>query len=192
MGQADKRRGDVLRMLDATGIDAICTLIEEDHSLAAISKKLGCGDRTLREWLEADSTRSARAKESRIASAMACDEKAEQVLLELPANATAGQVARARELASHYRWRAKARNPRMYGDKLEVEQTLSLEVQSLAQALEALGTDMPVMIDVTPCQVDEDAHAHAQDMDEALRASLGDGNAPTGADEAGEMADLLG
>lgn len=32
-------------------------------------------------------------------------------------------VARARELASHYRWRAKTVNPAEYGEKLQVDNT---------------------------------------------------------------------
>jgi hypothetical protein len=48
------------------------------------------------------------------------DEKAETVLVDA---ADPFELAKARELAQHYRWRAKAVAPREYGDKVMQEHT---------------------------------------------------------------------
>jgi hypothetical protein len=48
------------------------------------------------------------------------DFKAERVLLDLPDDASPAAMLRARELASHYRWRAKCFNPGDYGDHVQV------------------------------------------------------------------------
>lgn len=69
-------------------------------------------------WLASDSERSARAREARISAAQVWDEKAETVLEDKEVD-----IQRARELASHYRWRASKINPREYGDKLQVDNT---------------------------------------------------------------------
>lgn len=45
-------------------------------------------------------------------------EKAENVLLD--AKSKLVEIQRARELAQHYRWMASKRNPKKYGDKLDV------------------------------------------------------------------------
>lgn len=104
-------------ILDNIGIDAICDRIEDDKSYKAIAEELGINKATLIIWIHADDNRSARAKASRELAGRFNDDAALQVLKNLPADATSAQIAQARELAQHYRWRAKARNPREYGDK---------------------------------------------------------------------------
>ena len=141
-------KGDVARLLDGVGIDAICEMLEDDMSVVEIAANLGCSEGSIRHWLLADPTRSARARDSRIASADACDAKALAILAALPDDAPQGAIVRAREMASHLRWRAKARNPKAYGDKVELESTLNVTVQSIAQRLDAINTRR--MIDVTP------------------------------------------
>jgi hypothetical protein len=75
---------------------------------------------TLIEWSEQDAQRSARMREARQRSARVWDERAEHVIT------TAGdpfELNKAKELAHHYRWRAKAIAPREYGDKVTQEHT---------------------------------------------------------------------
>lgn len=101
--------------LDAFGIDAVCERIGEGESLTAIAEQVGVSIGSLLTWLKADAERSARAREARKATAQTWDEKAEA---ELRAATDAFELARARELASHFRWRAKAIAPLEYGDKV--------------------------------------------------------------------------
>lgn len=100
------------------GIDAICDKLCEGETLTAIAKEIGVAVSGLVNWIEKDQERSARAREARTMSARLWDEKAEAVLTE---SKDQFELAKARELASHYRWRAKAIAPRDYGDKVQQE-----------------------------------------------------------------------
>jgi hypothetical protein len=73
-----------------------------------------------------------------MAAAAAYDEQAEQGLL---AATNLFELAKARELAQHLRWRASKINPKAYGDRLEVEPAEKPE--TLAQAIKRLN-DMKV------------------------------------------------
>jgi hypothetical protein len=73
-----------------------------------------------------------------MAAAAAYDEQAEQ---ELRSATDLFQLAKARELAQHLRWRASKINPKAYGDRLEVE--AADKPETLAQALKRLN-DMKV------------------------------------------------
>lgn len=106
--------------LDAHGLDAVCDEITGGKSLTQISKDLGIHVSSLLEWVEADAQRLARTREARTRSARIWDERAEQVI------AMAGdqfELSKAKELAHHYRWRAKAIAPKEYGDKVTNEHT---------------------------------------------------------------------
>ena len=88
--------------------------------MTKISEEIGVSIGTLISWLDDDVERSARVKEARARSAKFWDEKAEAVIAEAPCKF---ELERARELAHHYRWRAKAIAPREYGDKVTQEHT---------------------------------------------------------------------
>lgn len=112
--------------LDALGIDAICEMIEADMSYQQIAQQVGVGKTRVIEWIHADADRAARARISLIRSANECDAKAEEALLAISDGAQQGEITRQRELASHYRWRAKARDPRTYGDRVAVDADVSV------------------------------------------------------------------
>jgi predicted transcriptional regulator len=63
---------------------------------------------------------SARVREALRQSAHLIAEKAEEVLESIKADATQAEVSRARELAQYYKWLAKVRMPKTYGDKVDV------------------------------------------------------------------------
>lgn len=105
---------------DALGIDAVCDLILDGKSQREIGAIAGASGGSFSAWLAADPGRSARANEARRATSWHWDEKAEQELREAPL--TTEGIARARELASHFRWRASKIDPR-YGDRVQ-SQTL--------------------------------------------------------------------
>lgn len=129
-------RGEAAAKMAAYGFDRIVGEIEQDDSYTQIAKRIGCSTQALIAWVEADSERSARAKIARQKSADACDEKALLALQEIDDDAQNGQITRQREIASHYRWRAKVRNPRVYGDKLALDAEVSVKTMTDEQLLE--------------------------------------------------------
>jgi transposase-like protein len=109
--------------------DQVLQRIEAGESINQIAATLGVNRSNLWRWLEADSQRSARAKSSRMISAQAWEEKAEDVLKDAD-NPFA--LAKARELAHHYRWRASKISP-AYGEKIQTEHSGTVEVVSKEQ-----------------------------------------------------------
>lgn len=130
-GYREPKKPTHAETLDALGIDAVCERIEGDESLASIAADLGIPKSTLTEWIQADLERSTRAHASRIISSEACDDHALRAIKELPSDGTPAQIAKARELASHYRWRAKMRDPARYGDKQQVEHSGAMTLEQL-------------------------------------------------------------
>jgi len=132
--------------LDAIGIDAICTFIEDGLSLRAIAETLELADESsVRQWLAADVTRSARARASRSAAAAAYDD---QALDGIQRADDPFSLAKAKEAAHHLRWRASKVNPREYGDKLDVTQTTTLREVSdsdLVSKLAKLGVTISAL-----------------------------------------------
>jgi len=109
--------------IDALGVDDLCDRLCSGESQRSIAESLGIGIATLSRWIASEPERSARVREARIAAARTFDEMAEA---ELRTAADPFQLAKARELASHYRWKASKSNPREYGDKLEIDQKTTL------------------------------------------------------------------
>ena len=62
----------------------------------------------------------ARAKTALEISAQTYADKAEQILLDIEANSTPIEMARARELSQYYKWKAAKRNPGGFSDKLDL------------------------------------------------------------------------
>jgi len=112
-------KGDQLRKCDEFGIDEVAERLMGGETQTSVAGVIGVSQATLINWIASDPERSARAREARIAAARTFDDMAEQVLLN--ADDQFG-LAKARELASHYRWKASKANPREYGEKIEVEQ----------------------------------------------------------------------
>ena len=114
------KRGEQVCKMDALGIDALCERIEKGESVGQIADALSMPRRTVWNWINADVARAVRARESLRKSAFDYDDKAEEVLKSLKPEASQAEIARARELAQHYRWRASKRNPKDFGDKLDL------------------------------------------------------------------------
>jgi hypothetical protein len=116
------KKGEKTAKIAEIGIDQVCYMIQhEDLSYADIANRLYISKTTLVDWLYADPERSARAKAACVASAKRCDELALEALHNIPDGADKAVIARQREIASHYRWRAKVRNPMEYGDRQHIE-----------------------------------------------------------------------
>jgi hypothetical protein len=116
-------KGDQLKKCDEFGIDEVAERLMGGETQTSVAAVIGVSQATLINWIASDPERSARAREARIAAARTFDDMAEQVLLN--ALDTFG-LAKARELASHYRWKAAKANPREYGEKIEIDQKTTL------------------------------------------------------------------
>lgn len=123
----------------AYGIDAICTDLIAGETYTAIARKLGVAISLLTDWIEKDPERNARAKEARRSSARTWDDKAEEVIAQAGDNF---ELAKARELAHHYRWRAKAIAPRDYGDKQilagDAENPIAVDVEVNSEVFDSI------------------------------------------------------
>lgn len=104
--------------LEAYGIEAVCERLAAGEGQGEIADSLNVGRGHFSMWIADDAERLARAKSARVASARLWDERAVKAIEALDDDSKPGSVAKARELAQHYRWRAKCYNPRDYGDKV--------------------------------------------------------------------------
>ena len=66
------------------------------------------------------SEHSARVNEALSISASSYADKADEVLSAITKDSNPVEMSRARELAQHYRWKASKRNPRAFGDKVDI------------------------------------------------------------------------
>lgn len=105
--------------LDVYGIDWVCERIGEEATLTQIAREASVATATLLNWINLDADRSARVKAARSQMAAVWDERATEVI---QAAANAFELAKARELAQHYRWRASKISP-AYNDKVVQEHT---------------------------------------------------------------------
>lgn len=121
------KQGQHRETLDALGIEAVCDMLISVGSYAKIGKKLKMPGTAVWKWVASDETRMDLARDALMRNADACDEEAEHILR------TMKDVSRARELAQHLRWRAKARNPKVYGDKQHVDLSGDLALHSLTE-----------------------------------------------------------
>lgn len=116
--------------LDSYGIDAVCQDIADRKSMQSIAHSQGVSMEAFLRWIETDSNRSARVREVRRWMAKVWDEDAERLIAEagddIPAthpnyaDARKFALAKAKEMAHHYRWRAKCIAPKEYGEGMTV------------------------------------------------------------------------
>lgn len=103
--------------IDAFGLDEICDRISDGRSLTSIAEAIGVSKGYLLSWIAADGDRSARVVEARSVTAWHWDEEAQSVIEKAKADPI--EMTRARELASHFRWRASKINPKVYSDRVQ-------------------------------------------------------------------------
>lgn len=103
--------------INAFGLSAICEAILQPKPQRLIAEDLGVSPGSLVAWIAADPERSARVREARAQTALMWDDKATHVIEEAKDQF---ELAKAKELAHHYRWRAAKIAPREYGDKVDV------------------------------------------------------------------------
>lgn len=131
-------KGDKTEALEALGIDSICEKIISGDSYLAIAQEVGVSIALLSAWLASDPERSARAREARLASAATFDELAEN---EIRQAADPFSLARAKELAHHYRWRAAKRNPGEFSERVQQEIANKAGESFKTEAKVSMGAD---------------------------------------------------
>lgn len=154
-------RKDVAAALPPFDLDVILSLVREGELLADIAKRFLRTRDSLSSWLDADEERRGQVDEARRRSAHAYAEKAEAVLAKLSPKATKTTVARARELAHHYRWMASKMMPKTYGEKVELGGHVQVDpLTVLVQQIQTTGSRVPLrgidpgpVVDVQPRQL---------------------------------------
>lgn len=134
--QGENKAPTAREKLDALGIEGLVEGILHPKSMRQIAEEIGVSQGSLVAWIGATPERSARAREARAQTALMWDDKATHVIEE------AGdqfELAKAKELAHHYRWRAAKIAPKEYGDKVDVnhggqaENPIAVLLESVAQ-----------------------------------------------------------
>lgn len=98
-------------------IDDIITQIIDGKTFRQMAAQFSVPLSTLHDFI-AKAEHSARARAALELSASQYANKAEEVLINAKGNSI--EISRARELAQHYRWMAGKRNPKTYGDKIDM------------------------------------------------------------------------
>ena len=106
--------------MEAYGIDAIADDVSGAKTMTEIAAAIGVTVGQLSTWIAADVEHSARVREARTVAARYWDERSEKEILSA---SDPFELARAKELAHHYRWRAAKIAPKEYGDKIQAEHT---------------------------------------------------------------------
>lgn len=133
------------RIEELGGLDWICEQIQDHVTHRAMARRIGCAIYSIQLWISATPERAERVAAARRASADTADDLALETLRD-----EAVEPSRAREIAAHLRWRAKARAPAVYGDRTTVDATVSVtdrpiaELRREAEAIAArLGVPLP-------------------------------------------------
>jgi transposase-like protein len=106
-------------------LSALLDRIASGDSVSSIAREIGVTPYALQCWLNHEQ-RQDQYQAALTASADSIIDKAEAAILDENLD-----VARARELANHYRHVAKARNPRRWGDKQQIEMSGELATRNL-------------------------------------------------------------
>ncbi len=113
------------------GIDRICDEITSGHSTDQICIAIGVSRGAIAAWY-AKPEQQTRIQEARRLSAAHWDELAEATIK--AAGTDKGSIAKARELANHYRWRASKLNPAFYGDKITADVNATYTIRDLVRS----------------------------------------------------------
>lgn len=98
-------------------LDEILDLFADGDAFRVVAKKMKVSTRTLNKFLSLPENH-AHYKGVLQESSDSYASMAEEVLMNSPSDKI--EIQRARELAQHYRWMASKRNPRKYGERLDL------------------------------------------------------------------------
>lgn len=117
MGAVNVSPGAAEKRIDKLGLVALCDRLVSGETQTAICESIGVTKGSLRRWIALTEERRGAVHEARVASAQAFDDMAEA---EIRKAKNPFQLAKARDLSHHLRWRASKAAPKEYGDKLEL------------------------------------------------------------------------
>lgn len=129
--------------LKHSDIDTIVDMIIDGKTFREIARHYKVALSTLNEY-STKTEHSARVAEALMISAATYADKAEEVLHDITKDSNTVEMARARELAQHYRWKAAKRNPRSFGDKVDVTsngQTVNIPITAWVDTTQAKDGD---------------------------------------------------
>jgi hypothetical protein len=150
---ADDKRTHLAK-LDELGVETLCDAIRIPMSMREISDKLGISQGTLIAWIGATAERSARVKDARVATAQHWDNEATELITKAR---TPFQLAKAKELAHHFRWRAAKIAPKDYGDKLAIGGASDLPPVKTVAKLDVSGLPTEVLAEIMRAKDKADA-----------------------------------
>lgn len=107
--------------------EEILDRIANGETQTEIAKSLGVTCSYLVRVLNASDEASRRARAAKESSAEILYDRAHEELKSLASDGTQADIARAKELAQHYRKMAAIRNPREYGDRVDISGTINHE-----------------------------------------------------------------
>ena len=119
-GKTKTRAAPSRDALDALGIDALCDMILDGKSYRDIASECKVSMGGLTRWIAKEPERLHACACAREVASQTYDEMAVEGLIEA---SDMFELSKAKELATHYRWRAKCANPKKYGDKTMSEIT---------------------------------------------------------------------
>jgi len=108
--------------------DDVIEMIVEAKSYNDIKKRYEVSHDAIARFIST-SEYSARCREAQKKSADIITDKAERVLKNLKKGCDNAEIARARELAHHYRWLAAKKNPHAYSEKLQTENNTTVKLE---------------------------------------------------------------
>ena len=118
-----------MSVLDYFGVDWVCERILDGRTLTAIAEEATVSVGTLLRWIGLETERSARVNTARQQAGATWDAMAEDAISKA---STSFQLAQAKELAHHWRWRASKIDPN-YKDKVTQEHTGDLQVTQIVR-----------------------------------------------------------
>jgi hypothetical protein len=110
-----KERKKTQREILIDNADDVIRMLEDAKTYDDIQEKFGVRRENI-SWFISESNYSTRARAAQKESAETYFVKAEKAILEIDSLDTNAKVTRQRELASHYRWAARVKNPARFGD----------------------------------------------------------------------------
>lgn len=117
MGGFEYICGKYIELIYMLNIDFIIEDILNGMTYRAMAQKYGVPLSTFNDFIS-NPEHSARAKNAQITSAQTFEDKAEEVLINAERDGV--EIQRAKELSQLYKWKARVRNPKAYGDKIDV------------------------------------------------------------------------
>lgn len=117
------------QILDEMGIDGLCGRITDGMLGREIARSIGVSNTSLVEWIGASDERVRRVTSARMSAAQVYEEEADELIRSA---ADPFELAKAKELAHHLRWRASKLNKGLYGDKLDLNHGGEIKVKKTA------------------------------------------------------------